>query len=115
MEQSPTEIPRESSRTETRPEVRIELYDVMIAGVPLRLRTAQSEDAVKSLVTLVDSKIQEALIATKSASIQNAAILAALNLAEELLRLKDEAHSQLGRLEALTDSAIKDLEASRIS
>lgn len=90
-------------------------FEVVIAGVPLRLRTSHPRSSVDQLVTLVDEKIQKALHATKSGSLQNAAILAALNLAEDLFVLKNEANQQLSRLEALTESVLNDLEASRLS
>ncbi len=90
-----------------------ESYEVKIAGVPLRLKSSQSEDAVSELVELVDKKIQEALIVTKTGSIQNAAILAALNLAEEYISLKRNAKVELDRLEEMAEKIVSGLEASQ--
>lgn len=89
-----------------------EIFDVTIGGVPLRLKSSHSAQMVQDLVQTVDSKIQEALKVTKTGSIQNAAILAALNLAEELLQIKNQTDRQLERLEHLTIQTLNELELS---
>ena len=90
-----------------------ESFEVKIAGVPLRLRTSQSEQSVGELVELVDKKIEEALLVTKTGSIQNAAILAALNLAEEYITLKKMTELELDRLEGMAEKIVSGLEASQ--
>lgn len=85
---------------------------VSIAGVPLRLKSSHDEETVKELVRMVDEKIRQALPLTKTGSIQNASILAALNMAEELLLLKRHARELVDRLEARTSRVIEDLEKS---
>lgn len=90
------------------------LHEVEIAGVPLRLKSWHDEKMVNDLVALVDRKIREALPLTKTGSIQNAAILASLHLAEEYLLLKQKANFELDHLEAKTLRVISDLESSQI-
>ncbi|MBK7890789.1 MAG: cell division protein ZapA [Bdellovibrionales bacterium] len=87
-------------------------FQVSIAGVPLRLRSSHDEETVNELVRLVDTKIGETLPLTKTGSIQNASILAALNLAEELLLLKRRAKELVDGLEARAARVIEDLEKS---
>ncbi len=94
-------------------ETRATLYEVGIAGVPLRLKSSHDEETVNELVALVDRKIREALPLTKTGAVQNAAILAALHLAEEYLMLKRKAQIELDRLEAKTLKVISDMENSR--
>lgn len=89
--------------------------EVVIAGLPLRLKTTHSEDTVKSIAALVDQRVQDVLRATKSSSLQHAAVLAALNLADELHSLKHRTQDRLNRLEHLAQNALSDLESSRIS
>lgn len=89
------------------------LFEVEIAGVPLRLKSSHDEETVNELVALVDQKVREALPLTKTGSIQNAAILASLNLAEEFLLLKRKAQKELGALEAKALKVISELESSR--
>lgn len=76
-----------------------ETYEFMIAGFMYRLRSSHSESTVAQMVQVVEQKIQESLAITKSGSIQNAAVLAALNLAEELVTIKNQARQEIGQLE----------------
>ena len=87
-------------------------YELSIAGVSFKLKTFQSEETVQELAELVDEKIAQAMAATKSGSLQNSAVIAALNIAEELILLKRMARSELERLEKKAvqlSSDIKDL------
>lgn len=93
--------------------VSAKLYEVEIAGVPLRLKSSHDEQTVKELVALVDEKIREALPLTKTGSIQNASILASLNLAEDYLMLKRKALSELDGLEAKAMKVITEMENTR--
>lgn len=74
-------------------------FEFLIAGVPYKLRTSHDEATVRELVSFVTSKMNEALTITKNGSYQNAAVLTALNLAEELILLKRKAHRELERVE----------------
>jgi cell division protein ZapA len=91
------------------------LFEVVIAGVPLRLKSSHDEQTVNELVALVDRKVREALPLTKTGSIQNASILASLHLAEEYLTLRRKAKSELERLESKALKVITDLESSRMT
>jgi cell division protein ZapA len=88
------------------------VYEVTIAGVPLKLKTSQDPEMVKSLVSFVDKKVQQALPATKSGSVQNAALLAALNLAEELFEIKAKAKTQLDKFEKKAQKVFSEIESS---
>ena len=92
---------------------RSRLYEVEIAGVSLRLKSSHDEQTVNELVRLVDEKVREALPLTKTGSIQNASILASLNLAEDYLMLKRKALSTLDGLEAKAEKVITELESTR--
>lgn len=85
---------------------------VSIAGVPLRLKSSHDVETVNELVRMVDEKIRQALPLTKTGSIQNASILAALNMAEELLILKRRARELVDSLEPRVARVIEDLEKS---
>src|ERR1700744_2352854 len=87
-------------------------FEVTIAGIPLRLKSVQDPEVVKKLVSFVDNKVQQALPATKSGSVQNAALLAALNLAEELFELKERALGQLEKVEKKAQVALSQLESA---
>jgi cell division protein ZapA len=85
---------------------------VNIAGVPLRLKSSHDDQIVNELVSLVDRKVREALPLTKTGSIQNAAILAALHMAEELVMLKRRTRDLIDEVEERTRRVIEDLEQS---
>lgn len=74
-------------------------YDFLIAGVPYKLRTSHDDATVQELVDFINSKMNIALAATKNGSFQNAAVLTAMNLAEELILLKRKAHRELEKVE----------------
>jgi cell division protein ZapA (FtsZ GTPase activity inhibitor) len=90
------------------------IFEVNIAGQPLKLRSSRDPEAVRSLVELVNKKIQEALQSTKSGSLQTATILAALNLAEEFLELKTIALKELSQFEKKAQKVLGDLESSKV-
>ncbi len=75
------------------------LFEVTIADHQFRLRSSQNESFVHELVKIVDHRIKQALNATKSGSVQNAAVLAALNIAEELVLLKKRALREIAAIE----------------
>lgn len=89
------------------------VYDFTIAGLPFRLRSQQDEATVNCLVELVDAKIQQAMKATKSGSLQSASILAALNIAEELVVLKRRAVREIEFIEEKALRLAEDLEQSK--
>lgn len=91
------------------------VYDVEIAGIPLRLKSSHDDNTVKELVEMVDRRVREALSMTKTGSIQNASILAALHLAEEYMTLKMRAKAELDQLESRAQKVLTELENSRVS
>lgn len=88
-------------------------FNFTIAGVPYKLKTSHEEHTVYELVDYVDQKVTEALAVTKNSSFQNAAVLAALNIAEEMILLKQKAQAELEKLEAKALKLSQDLENSK--
>jgi cell division protein ZapA len=88
------------------------VFEVTVAGLPLKLKTSHDQETVNQLVQFVDKKIQEAAGATKS-GFQTATVLACLNLAEELILLKRKARTEIDRLETKTRRVITELESSQ--
>ena len=85
-------------------------HQFLIAGVPYKLKTSHDDATVEELVSFVNNKMEVALAATKNGSFQNAAVLTAMNLAEELILLKRRAHRELQRLEEKALKLSVDLE-----
>ena len=67
------------------------------------------------LVCVVSDKINEAYAHNSQISLQNALMLTALHLAEDLLSTKRSAQSELGKLEVRTKEILSDLKSSPIS
>jgi len=89
-------------------------FDLNFAGLPFKLRSSHDAAMVQELAEFVDQKLQQALAATKSGSYQSAAVLAALNIAEELILLKRKALVELERVEAQAQRLSRALENSKI-
>lgn len=90
-------------------------FDFKIAGVSYKIKTSHDEVTVQELVQLVNSRVSEAMKATKNGSFQNAAVLAALNIAEEMLLMKKKAHQELTQLEEKAVKLSEDIESSKIN
>ncbi|UOF02697.1 cell division protein ZapA [Bdellovibrio reynosensis] len=88
-------------------------FNFLIAGVPYKLKTSHDDATVQELVEFVNSKMNHALSLTKNGSFQNAAVLTAMNLAEELILLKRKAHRELEKLEERAVQLSVDLENSK--
>ncbi len=89
------------------------VYEFSFGGLPFRLRSSHDEQTVKELSAFVEGKVQEALRVTKSGSFQNAAILAALNIAEELILLKRQALAELHLIEECALRISREVESSQ--
>lgn len=90
------------------------VHDVTIAGLPLKLKSSHDEESVKRLAGYVDEKIREALPHSKGA-IQVAAVIACLNIAEELQMLKSKALKEIESVEQEAECLLNHLEVSRSS
>ena len=91
------------------------IFEVTIAGQPLRLKSTLDQEVVNQLVSLVNQKVQDALTRTKSGSLHTATVLAALNLAEELILLKSNALRELNQFEKKAQKVLESLESSTSS
>jgi cell division protein ZapA len=88
-------------------------FDFLIAGVPYKLKSSHDDATVQELVEFVNNKMNQALAVTKNGSFQNAAVLTAMNVAEELILLKRRAHRELEKLEEKALQLSLDLENSK--
>lgn len=90
-------------------------HEVLIAGLPLKLRSSHSEETVAELVTLVDQKVNEAMGGTPNVSFQNALLLASLHIAEDLVLLKKVAVREIQGLENKAQEVLTSLESSPLT
>lgn len=87
-----------------------QVYEVQIAGLPLKLKSSQKKETVDELIQCVDSKLKETMESAPNMSFQNALLLTALNLAEELLLLKKMAGEELNLIENRTQQILDQME-----
>ena len=88
-------------------------FNFLIAGVPYKLKSSHDDATVQELVDFVNGRMNQAMTITKNGSFQNAAVLTAMNLAEELILLKRKAHRELEKLEEKALRLSMDLENSK--
>ena len=89
-------------------------FDFKIAGVSYKIKSSHTEETVQNLVNYVDQKVTDAMKVTKNASFQNAAVLAALNIAEELILLKTRAYDELEILEEKASKLASKIDSSKV-
>jgi cell division protein ZapA len=102
-----------SGHTKEKPEQK-KIYELDFGGLPFRLRSSHDEKTVQELAHLVQGRLDEALAATKSGSFQSAAVLAALNIAEELILLKRKALKELDQIENRVERISQNLEKNKV-
>jgi cell division protein ZapA len=76
---------------------------VEIMGQSLVVSSDADDNWVKSVAEAVDARIKDIRANGRSVNSVNVAILAALNFADELRRLKKEHQELIDRIEALSD------------
>lgn len=75
--------------------------EVEIMGERITLRTDADESHVRNVAGYVDHKMQEVLKSSRPAAKASVAMLAALNIADEYQRLKDQCDTVAQRLNTL--------------
>lgn len=88
-------------------------FDFKIAGVSYKIKTSHDEQTLQQLVEFVNNKVTEAMKVTKNSSFQNAAVLASLNIAEEMILLKRRAQAELEKLEQKALKLSQEIENAR--
>jgi cell division protein ZapA len=89
-----------------------QMYEVQIAGLPLKLRSSHDHQTVNELISLVNDRVGKALELNPNISFQKAVLLASLNIAEDLLFFKRTAHLELNELERKAKRVLTELESA---
>ena len=84
-------------------------FDVEIMGEKLTVRSDAEEGYVRKVASYVDSKMEEALKGVRPLAKSNAAMLAALNIADEYHQLKEKYEAMLQRLNHLSKKLLINL------
>lgn len=67
-------------------------YEVKILGQRYKMRSDESEEYLNNLAEFVNEQITEVQKGTKTVATHNLAILAALNIADNLFKLREQEH-----------------------
>ena len=79
---------------------------VEIMGREYRIRGADDEGYVREIARYVDAKLREVSQGTSSATSDRVAILAAINIADELFQLRRTTNEEVSTIEKRTQSLI---------
>jgi cell division protein ZapA len=85
-------------------------YKIRILGQELSVLSDAEDEQVANVVQFVNKKIEEVLQARDGLKILNVAILAALNISEELLKLKGINRELCDQLESRAEKLIQLIE-----
>ena len=86
--------------------------NVNLGGQQLNLKTNCDEDMLAEILSYVEDRFNQSLDSVKSKSVERAAILTALNIAEERFLLKENYVSELTSIENSTKNIIATLKSS---
>lgn len=90
------------------------IHEITIAGMRLRVRSSLPEEKVNQLVELVDARVKSSIKKSNSKNLQKALLLAALNIAEELVDLRGQVRKELDTLENRARDVLTELESAGI-
>ena len=92
-----------------------QLYEVTIAGLRFKLRSAHDQKTVDKLTQIVRDKFESVQHHHKQISSQNALMLTALHLAEDLISTKKSTQLKLSQFEGRAREILLNLESLPIS
>ena len=86
---------------------------VEILGNEYVLRSDAGEERVRQVAALLNDRLNEVLATTNTSSTLAAAVLAALNITNELLQLQDKQEALFQEIEAKTNRLLKMIEEQK--
>lgn len=87
---------------------------VEILGSEYVLRSDQGEEQVREVACFLNDKLNEILTTTRTSSTLSATVLAALNIASELMQLQQEQDKLLQEIEARTETMLERIEQAMV-
>ena len=86
---------------------------VEILGNEYVLRSEAGEERVREVAELLNQRLGEVLASNKTSSTLAAAVLAALNITNELLQLRDQQEKLFQEIEAKTEKLLEMIEEQK--
>ena len=85
-------------------------FVVSLLNQKLTVQSDASEDYVKGVAAFVEGRIREAMEKTKTASVLTSALLASLNMADEMFNQKEAKKTHLSRIEKRVRELIQSID-----
>ena len=92
----------------------LKTYQVQVGDCSLRLKSSHDSATLNAILKVVDDQFQAIKAGHQSLSMQKTLALSCLNLAEELVCLKQALRQQTDQLELTTQSLFSDLKSSSV-
>lgn len=89
---------------------RYHLVEIKVLGQTFTVKSDAEENHIREVARYVNEKIEEILAKTRTVSSLNVAILAALNIADDLLKEKERRKSMLDAIEAQSRELVERIE-----
>ena len=93
----------------------LKTYEVQIGDCSLRLKSSHNSTTLQEIVQVVEKQIRSSKTHNRTLSIQKTFALCCLNVAEELVCLKQALRRQMDQLESSTQSVFSELKSSSTS
>ena len=90
----------------------LKTYEVQIGGCSLRLKSSHNSTTLKEIIQVVEDQIRSSKANNRTLSIHKTFALCCLNVAEELVCLKQALRHQIEQLESSTQSIFSELKSS---
>jgi len=81
--------------------------EIKVMGQKFMVRSESSEEYINAVADFVDQKITEIMKGSKSVASLNVAILAAMNIADEFMKYKDQKDKQVSKVEEKIKTVIE--------
>ncbi|MBI5299116.1 MAG: cell division protein ZapA [Deltaproteobacteria bacterium] len=81
--------------------------EIKVMGQKFMVRSESSEEYINAVADFVDQKITEIVKGSKSVASLNVAILAAMNIADEFMKYKDQKDKQVSKVEEKIKTVIE--------
>ena len=90
----------------------LKTYEVQIGDCSLRLKSSHNSATLNEIVQLVEKQVRASKKNNRTLSMQKTLALCCLNVAEELVCLKQALKGQVDHLESFTQSVFTELKSS---
>ena len=93
----------------------LKTYQVQIGDCSLRLKSSHNADTVDEIIQVVENQVRSSKAKNQALSMHKTFALCCLNVAEELVCLKQALRQEMDQLESSTQLVLSELRSSSVS